>query len=90
MYTIKPWQGVGRTWVVYWNLLMHIMPPYRQVEMQSESEGSEYDTSPGDEGLPRSMPRMTGPVTQSQTRAHQLAQSIQDAWTKAIQYIQHK
>ena len=83
VYTIKLWQGVGRTQVVHQNLLTHIMPHHRWDEMQSESE-------PGDEGSSGSMPSTTGPVTQSQTRAHQLAQSIQDAWIKAVQYTQCK
>ena len=92
VYTIKPWQGVGR------NLgsppkftdAYHISPD-RWDEIHSESEDSEYDTQWGDEGLSGStVPSITGPVTQSQTRAHQLAQGIQDAWTKAIQYIQHR
>ena len=50
VYTIKPWQGVGRTLVVHQNLLMHIMPYHRWDEAQSESQDSEYNTPPGDEG----------------------------------------
>ena len=82
--------GVGKTQVVHQNILMHIVPPHRWDEMQSESEDSEYDTPPGDAGLPESTLSTTGPMTQSETRACQLAQSIQDAQTKAVQYIQCK
>ena len=73
---------------------MHIAPPHRQEEMQSESEDSDYYTLPGDVRLPEPLPETTmsatGPVTLNQTRAHQLAQNIQDAWTKMVQYTQHK
>ena len=90
VYTIKPWQGVGRTQVVHWNLLMHIVPLHWGDEIQSETKDSEYITPPGDKKSPGSMRSTIGPVTRSQTQAHQLAQSMQDTWTKAVQYVQHK
>ena len=90
LYTIKLWQGVGRTRVVHWNLLMHIIPPHRQDKKQSESKDSEYNTPPGDKRFSGSMLSVIGPVAWSQTRAIQLAQSIQDTWSKAVQYVQHK
>ena len=43
--------------------------------MQSESEDSEYDTPLRDAGLPKSTLSTAGPVTRSQTRTQQLAQS---------------
>ena len=64
--------------------------PHRWDEMQSESEDSEYDTPQRDDGIPEQTSSTTRPVTQNQTRAQQLAQTIQDAWTKAVQYIQCK
>ena len=90
LYTIKPWLGVGRTRVVHQNILMHNVPPHGWDETQSESEDSEYDTPPGDAGLPKSTSSTTRPVIWSQTRACQLAQSIQDTWTIAVQYVQCK
>ena len=33
VYTIKPWQGEGWTWVVQRNLLMHIAHPHKQDKM---------------------------------------------------------
>ena len=69
---------------------MHIAPPHQQEGVQSGSVDSDYDTLLGDNGLSKQTLSATRPVTQSQTRAHQLAQSIQDAWTKVVQYIQWK
>ena len=66
---------------------MHIAPPHQQDKVKPDSE---YDTPPGDIGLPETILRSTGPMTWSQTRAHQLAQSIRAAWTKAVQYVQAK
>ena len=89
VYTTKPWLEEGQTWVVHRNLLMHIVHADKQDERESELDDSEYDT-PEDIGLPDPIPSKMGPVTQSQTRAHQLSQSLQEAWTKAVQYVQHK
>ena len=69
---------------------MHIAHHHKQDETESESDDSEYDTPPGDIGLPNTILGRTGPVTWSQTRACQLVQSIWEAWTKAIQYVQVK
>ena len=44
--------------------------------MQSDSEDSQYDTPPGDEGIPEPTLSTTGPVTKSQAKAHQLAMTI--------------
>ena len=48
VYTIKPWQGEGSTWVVQRNLLMHKAHPHKQDKMQPDSGDSEYDTPSGD------------------------------------------
>ena len=89
VYTIKPWQVEGQTQVVHRNLLMHIAHPHKQDETESESDDSEYDTS-GDIVLPDPIQSRMGPMTWSQARACQLAQSIWEVWNKAIQCIQHK
>ena len=88
VYTINPWQGEGWIWIVHRNLLMHIAPCYQQERIQSESEDSDYNPLPGHVRLSELTLSTTGPVTWSQTKAHQLAQSIQDAWPKAVQYVQ--
>ena len=90
VYTIKPWAGERQTCVVHRNLLMYITPPHRQEGMQSESEDSDYDTLPEDVELSEPAMSTTGAVTLNQTGDHQLAQNIQNAWTKVVQYIQHK
>ena len=69
---------------------MHIVHPHKQDETESESGDSEYDTPPGDIGIPNPMLSGTGPMTQSHTRAHHLAQSIWEARTQAIQFAQVK
>ena len=89
MHTIKPCQGIGRIQVVHQNLLMYVAQLHKQEEVQTESEGSEYNTPIGDEQLSDVPLSTVGPMMQIQTRAHQLAQSIQDAWTKAITILQH-
>ena len=63
---------------------MHIAHPQKQDETESESGDSEYNTPLGDIGLPNPLLSRTGPMTQSQARAHHLAQGIWEAWTKAI------
>ena len=69
---------------------MHIAHPHKQDKTESESDDSEYDTPPGDIGLANLILARTGPVTWSQARVHQQAQSIWEAWTKAVQYVQVK
>ena len=69
---------------------MHIAPPHQQDEIEPDSGDSEYDTPAGDVGLPGPIPSSTGSMTQSQMRACQLAQSIQESWTKAFQYVHVK
>ena len=69
---------------------MHITHIHKQDETGSASGNSAYDTPPGDIGLPAQILSKIGPVTQSQTKACQLDQSTQEAWTKAIKYVQHK
>ena len=90
VYTIKPWQEEGQTQVVHRNVIMYIAPPHQQDEVKPDSSHAEYDTLPGDLGLPKPISSSTGPVTQSQMRAYQLAQSLRAAWTKAVQYVQGK
>ena len=90
VYTIKLWQGDGQTHVVHRNLLMHIAPPHQKERVQSGSEESNCNTLPGDDELYKQTLSTTGPVMWSQTKAHQLAQSIQDTWTKVVQYVQWK
>ena len=63
---------------------------HKQDETKSESGDSEYNTPPGDIGLPNPIQSRSGPMTWSQTRAHQLAQSTWEVWTKAIQYVHIK
>ena len=58
---------------------MHTAPPYWQEGIQSESEASDYDTPPGDDDLSKQTLSTTGLVMWGETRASQLAQSIQDA-----------
>ena len=69
---------------------MHIGHPQKQDKTESESDDSEYDTPPGDIGIPYPILSRSGPMTGSQPMAWQLAQSIWKMWTKAIQYVQHK
>ena len=69
-------QEEGQTQVVHRNFLMHVAPPHQQAKIEPDSNDSEYDTPPGDVWLPGPISSSTGPVTQSQMRAHQLAQSI--------------
>ena len=69
---------------------MHIAPPHQSEGIQSESEDSDYDTPPGDVRLSELTPSTTRLVMQSQTRAGQLVQGIQDAWTKVVQHVQCK
>ena len=69
---------------------MHIAHTQTQDETESESDDSEYDTPPGDIGLPRPILSRLGYMTQNQTRAYQLALCIWKMWTKAIQYVQQK
>ena len=69
---------------------MHIAPPHQQESIEYELYDSNLDTLPGDVGLSELTLITTGLVMWNQTRAFQLAQSIQDAWTKAAQYIQLK
>ena len=88
--TIKPWQEERQTWVVHKNLLIHIAPPHKQDEVKCDSIDSEYDTPPEDMGLPKPISSNTGPLTQSQTRAHQLVQNLRAALTKAVQTVQAK
>ena len=90
VYTNKPCKEEGWAWVVHRNLLMNIVHPHKQDKTKSEPDDSKYDTPPWHIGLSDPVPHGTGPVTWSQTRAHQLAQSIWETWTKAIHYIQHK
>ena len=82
--------GERQTFVVHRNLLMYITPPHGQEGMQSESEDSDYDTLPEDVGLSEPAMSTILPVTLNLTGAHQLPQNIQNAWTKVVQYIQHK
>ena len=49
---------------------MHIAHPHPQDKIEPDSGDSEYDTPLGDMGLPEPTPSSTGPMTQSQTRAH--------------------
>ena len=90
VYTIKSWQGEGQTGIVHRNLLMHIAPPHQQDEVKPDSGDSEYNTPPGDIGLLKPISNSTVPMTQNQTRAHQLAQSLRTVQTKAVQYVQAK
>ena len=69
---------------------MHIAHPHQQDEIEPESGDSEYDTPLGDIGLPEPIPSSTGPMTWSQIRAHRLAQSIWEAWTKIVKYVQRE
>ena len=69
---------------------MHIAHSHKQNKTESESDDSDYDTPSGDIGLPDPILSKMGPLTQSQTRACQLAQSIWEAWTKAIKYVWQK
>ena len=64
---------------------MHIAHPHQQEEIQSGSGDSNYNTPPGDDALSKQTLSTTGPVMQSQTRACQLAQSVQDAWIELKQ-----
>ena len=57
-------------WVVSRKLPMHIAHPYKQDEIEPDSGDSEYDTPPGDIGLPAPIPSSTNPMNWSQTRAH--------------------
>ena len=69
---------------------MHIAHPHKQDKIEPDSGDSEYDTQPGDIGLPEPILSSAGPMTQSQTSAHWLALSIWEAGTKAVQYVQVK
>ena len=69
---------------------MHLAHPHKQDKTGSESDDSAYDTPPVYIGLPAQILSKMGPMTWSHTRAHQFSQSIWAAWTKAIQYVQHK
>ena len=52
------------------NLLMHIEHSHKQDEIEPDKGDSEYDTPPGDIGLPAAILSSTRPMTQIQTRAH--------------------
>ena len=69
---------------------MHIAQPHTWDETGFESDNSEYDKQPGDIGIPDLIPSRRGPMTQNQKMDHQLAKSMWETWTKAIQCVQHK